>query len=182
MSLVGAAMLACCIFFAIAAYRRRKKASEQSSLESAADNAAPPDPSFPPGVSETPVERMTADDTAGGNFFTNLFNRQQLPSRRYAEDDPSAETPRVGRPRRVVVPGTGLRPSDSVVRSLQSQADLVVASKTRSLLRDMSERWNASRVSSERLGQVYERKRRIVVVISNACLVLSVNELIFVHN
>ena len=175
MSLVGAAMLACCIFFAIAAYRRRKKASEQSSLESAADNAAPPDPAFPPGVSETPVERMT-DDTAGGNFFTNLFNRQQLPSRRYAEDDPSAD-PEGGRPRRVVVP-TGLRPSDSVVRSLQSQADLVVASKTRSLLRDMSERWNASRVSnSEWQGQVTnERKRRIVVVISNACLVVSVNK------
>ena len=96
-----------------------------------------PDPSFPGSDTKPTVKKIAGT----GNFFTNLFRkRPSRPNDEEADLEAGAGA--------VVVP-TGLATSDSVMRSLQSQADAVVASKSKDLLRDAPLlRQQNSRVSS----------------------------------
>ena len=114
----------------------------------------PADPSFPTG--SKPVEKISRSDsffnkiTRTDSFFNNLFRRQES-SRKYVTDKAEADLEAFPSNRPVVAP-IGLAYSDSVMRSLQSQADAVVAaaggSKTRELLSEVPlKQQDANRVS-----------------------------------
>ena len=136
----GAAMLACCAFLAIAAYRRRKRTKKDPPDDESSDDF---DRGIPPVGNSDTLQDQIKESSAHQSKLSQQSESTSQNKRTAGWVKADNYDPEAG----VTVVPTGLVSSNSIMRSLQSQADAVAASTVKEVLKDVPSKENNKMVS-----------------------------------